>query len=976
MGSITGRRLAAAALFLCVVAPVLAAAEESAAPAAPPSSTAGNSASGTVTGTLFDSLSGKGLPGAAIEVVGKGGKKTTADPQGRYQLTLPPGTYRLRAQAPQHTARESSVEVRAGETSRLSLALQTESTVLEIVEVFSELARHTESAVVEERRQSAVATENVSAETIQKSSDSDAGEIVQRLSGVTIKDDKFFVRGLGERYSSALLNMSRLPSTNPDKRVIALDLFPASFIESLSITKSYTPDLPGDFSGGLVDIRLRDAPEKLTYSLGIGTGLNTETTFQSFETYKGSSLDYFGFGAGYRSRPGILPYDILDPTTPETGSRARKLASSFKNIWSIDRTTAPPNLGLSASVGNNFGKWGFNLGGIYGNTWQVFRDDYRRAFYNDSYFKTGDFQGSALTYDRSRFDTQLGGLLTAVYHLRDEDQVTLRTFVNRSTSDEVLDGSGVNDNREGFEVYQTRLQYREEQLAFGQLAGNHDFSLVRVDWRTALSQTTRDDPDTRYVRRLRPDDQPTATPYLDFAPPSLLRTFVNLDEVMTDNGLDFTIPFKTALPFTDVWDGFDAKLKTGLAYTYRDRHMRFRRYRFGQGQQYNQSLGVLPVEQILVPENIGTVADGAIFFEESTQPKDRFQASQEIAATYGMLELPLVPERLRFVGGVRLEYSYIDTNSYETANKKLRSIINDTDPIPGVNLIYTPREDMNVRAGFSRTVSRPEFRELTPTEFPVPDGERSVQGNPLLVSAHIDSYDLRWEWFFNDLELFSVSAFYKDITDAVEQVTLSRTSSTVDSFRNASGWLWGFEFELRKNLDSLTPLLPKKPWAQKLGYELSRFSIYSNASIIDSEASLNKPPADIICDPSDPDAPPGCGETQTSSKRQLVGQSPYSVNVALEYSTEDWGLYRLLYNTVDRKIVAAGVDGLPDIYEERRDQLDFIWTDTIEPFGVPLEAKVGIENLLNDPYEQTQGGASVVRFKTGVRFSFGVSYKF
>ncbi|HYD47414.1 MAG TPA: TonB-dependent receptor [Terriglobales bacterium] len=937
---------------------------------------------GTLTGTVYDSVSGKPLPDAKVDAL-EPARAVAVDKQGAFRLVLPAGTRKLRISAPNHESRTITVDVLERQTSSASVALKSAGTVLEIVDVFAQLARGTETAQVEERKQAATASENISAEAIQQSPDSDAGEIVQRLSGITVKHDKFiFVRGLGERYSSALLNQSRLPSTNPDKRVISLDFFPANFIESLSITKSYTPDLPGDFSGGLVDIRLREPAEDLTYGIGISTGGNTETLFQDFETYKGSDTDYFGFGAKYRELPEIFGDAILEPPTADTTARQRKLHSSFRNIWDTDTTTAPPNLGMNVHIGDSFGPFGFNFGAVYGNAYNVRRGEIARTFFTEEgvdEFKEGSrqYQGTNFSYDRSRLETQLGGLLTASYRLSDKHKLALRSFVNRNSSDEVLDGSGHNDNREGFETFSTRLLYREEQLGFGQVSSEHDFDVVRFDWRTAVSETRRDDPDTRFIRRSRPLEMPGSTPLIDFASPSLLRTFVDLRETMTDTALDMTVPFRTALPFTSIWRGLDAKVKAGIAYTLRDRKMEFRRFGYTQ-QGVTNDLLALPVEELLAPENIGTTSDGApLEFSERTQPADNFAATHEIAGTYGMLELPLIENRLRAVGGVRLEYSYIRTGGFDRSSRPLSSIINDLDPIPGFNLIYAPRDDMNLRYGFSRTVSRPELRELTPTEFPVPDGERAIEGNPDLVSSSIDSHDLRWEWFLTEIELLSLSVFYKDISDAIEQVAEGRNSSVVDSFVNTDGTLWGLELEARKNLGFLSSWLPQRPWLQAAGYQLGNLTFLINASYIDSQVDVPKLSDDIVCPPpGSPDRPDECGRNHTNTSRALQGQSPFSINASLEYAPEDWGRFRVLYGTVGRRIVSAGVDGLPDIYEERRDQLDFVWTGLINPFGVPLDAKVSIENLLNDEHQQTQAGIDTSLYQVGVRFGLGLSYKF
>src|SRR6202158_5104392 len=260
---------------------------------------------GTLSGKAPNKATGDRISEPGIEVV-QTGKRVRTDLDGKYVIKLPPGTYELRVFAPLYQgSRLQKVVVRATQVTTADASLMPEGQAnVEVVEVVAQADKAAEATQVTDRKKAAVVSDNIAAETITKSPDRTAAEVIKRVPAVTIQNGKFvFVRGLGERYSSALLNGSRLPSTDPSKRVVPLDLFPAEFIESLNILKSYTPDLPGDFSGGLVDIRLREFPDQLTYTIGLTTGANTTATFQRFQTYKGSDLDYLGLGARFRARP-------------------------------------------------------------------------------------------------------------------------------------------------------------------------------------------------------------------------------------------------------------------------------------------------------------------------------------------------------------------------------------------------------------------------------------------------------------------------------------------------------------------------------------------------------------------------------------------------------------------------------------------------------------------------------------------------
>jgi outer membrane receptor protein involved in Fe transport len=901
-------------------------------------------ADGTIAGKVLDASTGDPIIEAGVEVVGRG-KKVRTDLDGKYSITIAPGTYELRIFAPLYRgARLQRVIVQAGRVTKGDVTLSPQGQAcIQVVEVVAQADKAAEATQLIERKKSPVVSDNISAETIQKTTDSNAGEIVQRAPGVTVKDNKFFiVRGLDERYTSALLNGSRLSSTDPDKRVVPLDLFPADFIESLSRFKTYTPDLPGDFSGGLADIRLKESPEKFSYSLGISTGANTEATFRKFNTYKGAGIgDYFGFGTEYRELPDNFPNSIVDAPDAQLQAYGREL----RDIWNVRTQTALPNFSGNFSVGDSFGPLGVALSGIYTTEYKA-----RNNEIDNEYSLAGDrFVGiDEFTYDVSTFETRLGGVLNTSYKLSPDHRISFRALVDRNTSDEVKTGSGEAIAQPGHRITE-QLQYTEQRLAFGQLAGEHHFSVAQIEWRTAFTQTIQNVPDTRIVTRKDGafiNDANGGTRY-----------YTNLEEHLTDSAVDVTIPFTTRLPFTDVWSGLPAKFKFGPAYAYRNHDFRLRRFRY---LVRDQSVNALPTETLLAPENIGPF--NAVDFQESPQAGLSFSGTHEIAAGYGMFDLPVYPgtktesggtvNQVRLVAGVRTDYSYIFLNTVEE-NSIIPAHIpkNNLDVLPGINLIYSPRDDMNVRFGYSQAVSRPDFREQSPVLYPQARGLRSTVGNPDLVEASIESWDLRWEWFFSPAEIVSFSFFYKSIDKPIEKTVINFAGSEpVDSFENAdSGRVTGFEFEGRKNFGWVSP-------------HLTDLNLLLNVTYADSTVTV---PKNV-----------NLAQAQTNTQRALQGTSPYVINATLDYGHPLLGTVRLLYNTYGERISAAGANGLPDIFEQPRDEVDFVWLRQITPFGTPLNAKLGIENILNDKYLFLQGDEITQRYRTGVKFSFGLSYSY
>ncbi len=929
---------------------------------APPS--AGRAA---IIGTVIDGSTGYPVVGATVQVVGQK-FRAESDLDGKFRLSVPPGTYELRISADLYKTRVlKNVQASAGAPAEVKASLPPNVPGnVQLVEVRGEAKKATEEAQLVQRKESSSVAETIGAETISKSTDSDAAEVVTRAPAVTIKDDKFIiVRGLSERYSSALLNGNRLPSTDPNRRIVPLDLFPAEFIESLAIIKSYTPDLPGDFAGGLVEINLADPPPELTYGVGTSLAFNTETTFQDYQTYDGSPLDWFTLGNVPRDLPGVFGNGDLPSNIPT--QQQRTLVGSLMNNWDVFSNTAPPNFDIDGTVGTSFGPWGFNVGARYGWKFQVHRDEVANSFPNEQSIE--EDRGDRFIYQRSDFETQLGAVLTTEYRVTNDHKLAGRALVNRKSIDEVLDGSGTTESQQGRQQFATSTSYTANQLGLGQLEGRHHFSPADLNWRAAWGPSSQDVPDSKFYVYEREQIDPDEKPALTDRQPSTQRTFQNLNEFLQDYFVDATVPFETRLPYTDVWRGLAARLKAGAGYSLRDRNFLFRAYRSDIIER-NATRDFLTQPPGVIFRPINYSEEGPLSFQGFSYEPSEY--SQEIAAGYAMVELPLIADRLRFIGGTRVEYSYLTTNARDRQRGIIDTILNNLDPLPGVSLIYSPTDDMNVRAAYSMTVSRPEFRELTPTQFPSLPGERTLQGNPFLVESHITNYDLRWEWFFSPLEIVSVGFFYKDLADPIELITAVETSNYIDTFVNAdTATVWGFELELRKDFQFLVAPTRRVAWLEGVATVLNDLQFFLNVSVVESEVSGFVAPPDLVIAPI-----PG--------SRRLQGQAPYVINASLQYESEHWGTARLLYNTVGPTIDAAGTDinpdtpagQLPDITEERRDSLDVAWLMPIEPFGVPLMMKLAAENILNDRFLETQGGATTSRYRNGVTFSVGLSYRY
>src|SRR5262245_8995459 len=373
-------------------------------------------ADGTIKGVVLDKTSGDPVIEAGVEVVGTGVKAKT-DLDGRYAVKVPPGEYEVRIFAPLYQAtRLQKIAVRANEVTKADATLASAGQAnVEVVEVIAQAKKATEATQLLKRQKAATVSDNVSAEAIAKSPDASAGEVVKRVPAVTVKNDNryVYVRGLGERYSSAILDGSRLPSPDPDKRVVPLDLFPSAFIDSLSIIKSYQPDLPGDFAGGLVDINLREFPE--TFQLGTATalGVNSSTSFRKFRTYSGTAANFFGYPRPFFDYPSGPPDGVADiPNGTLPVSEPRRFAEQLPYVWSPHSTTGAGTTGLNANVGNSYGPFGFELAGIYNTEFLTVGPASERQFTSTD---SGPVLLENFVTNTSWFKTTLGGILTAAY---------------------------------------------------------------------------------------------------------------------------------------------------------------------------------------------------------------------------------------------------------------------------------------------------------------------------------------------------------------------------------------------------------------------------------------------------------------------------------------------------------------------------------------------------------------------------------
>ncbi len=878
-----------------------------------------------LTGTVLDDQ-GLAVPGATVRIASA---ETTTDDDGRFALDVPTGTCDVTVLHPAFSPATSTVELPA-EGAALSVTLALKDAGDELTVTASD-ARGGTIQLLRERKEAPAVVDVVGTEQMSRAGDTDAAAALKRVNGLTVIGGRYvYVRGLGDRYSQTLLDGSSLPSPEPEKRVVPLDLFPTSLLESVVVQKTFSPDVPAEFGGGVVSIRTKRVPEEPIFSLTLSGAWAAGTTLTEAQVAPSGPTDWLGFGTAHRALPDEVAAASEDAPLEvggifsEGGYTAQDLerfGELLPNRWAPEARTLPPDAGLNVQAGRRWelGAVDFGaLGGlVYSNAWNV--DDGWRVVYADT--------GSGLEAKRrtdfveAQNRIRLGGMLSLGLEWAENGHVSSTTMLNRTSAATALrydadDPTGSNDART------TRLQWEEQQLFFQQISTGIPIGPVLIDARYALSLASQAEPDRREHTYLATDEG-----YVLSQRGSWNDIYYGqLADTGHDAGLDltWTIPREVG----------DVKLAAGGKAFLRARDSSVRRFGFQFVGSEGIDLGA-PIEDVLVPENIGAEGEddpGYVQLEENTTNADDYRASQDIFAGYLLGDVPWT-KRFRTLVGARVESSAQRVETYSLFGADAEPVVGElaaVDVLPAVTLTYGlgPTElpdEMLVRLGYGRTLSRPELRELSAVPYYDYRSGRLLYGNPELARATIDNVDLRWEWYPSAGESVSAAAFFKYFDDPIESVVaVSAVSGSVGTFANANAATnIGGELDARKRLDFIHR-------------SLHDLYLSGNVSIIRSRVDLA-----------------GTEGNQTSSERPLQGQSPWVVNVQLSYENPDLRTnVAALYNVFGPRIVQVGTAGIPDTYEEPVHRVDVVVTQGIGPHW---QVRLKGSNLLDWPSRETTG---------------------
>jgi len=892
---------------------------------------------GTISGVILDSQTGRPVNGARVTVTDVTSAPVSADINGEYRIPAPPGTYSVEVNAEGYYAVEiTDVVVTAGGVAEASTVMSSLSAVTSIDVVESATAVGTTAeAMLLEQKLAPVISDSLSRQELSSGTASDAAGALEKVTGVSVVGDGFvFVRGLGERYSSAQLNGAQIATTEPEKRVVPLDLFPSSLIENIRISKTYSPDSPAEFGGGLVQMSTIDFPVKPIFTLSVKSGFNTLTTFDRFFTYPGGSHDFFGFDDGNRSLPAAIPTDQRVIQGKYTPAELQSFGRSFSNNWEPELIqSARLPLDWSAVGGGSIGRFGL-IGAITVGNSPSFQSEEQR------YLRQG--AGAPIVfseYEDFRTYTEhakLGAVFNVSVRLTPNQQLVFRNTLTHDAEKSAREFSGYDGGIDA-EVSAQRLRWVSRNSLTSGVEGNHSFPSLRnslIHWQFTHSLSTRAEPDLREVIRTKLSN---GQYIYSSVGSSGIRFFSDLEDRIYEPQLDYSIPF-----FRGAVSGL---FKTGFRATVRKRDFEARRFRYIPQRTTTLDL-YLPSNELFSSDNIRP--DG-FQIVEFTRGTDAYAADMNIYAGYGMLDLAW-GARWRFTGGIRIEGANQEVATLDNLAANAVPVIaalSNTDPAPVVNVIYSLSQSQNVRVSYSRTLSRPDFRELSPFDFNDVLGGYVVQGNPDLKRATINNYDFRWEHFSTGNQVLAASFFAKTFTNPIE-ATILPSNDLRETFVNAQGARnMGFELEFRRGLGSLQP-------------RLSDFSVSSNFTFVDSNVDI-KPEDTLIL---------------TNSSHSLVGQSRYIGNVITEWNKPRWrSTARFFFNYVSRRLADVGAFGVPDVFQEGSTTLDFSYQVSLAESG-KWTVKFEAENLSDAPHRWMQGGFVQREYRSGRNFQIGTTYSF
>lgn len=871
---------------------------------------------GSITGVVRDRVTGETMPGVNVVIDGTL-RGASTDAEGRFIISsLAGGTYSLTFSFIScASVKVDGVTVKEGAISTINVTMTDSSVELADIVVVATKRTDSEVSVMNSIKSSPVVVSGISAQLISRTQDKDASEVVRRLPGVSIVDDRFIVvRGLSSRYNNVWLNNATAPSLEADVRSFSFDLIPSSMIENIFILKSPMAELPADYSGGFIKISTTGIPSENRVFVSYGTAFRQYTTFSKYQKEKGGGNDWLTLGSGYRSLPDAMPahLDLYESATnPDVRERVTELGRSLNNSWGALAATALPDQKLALGISRRFEKGSFIAGNVTSLTYS-YSNTYREALnnsysiYNYAYDTPGILD--EFTDRQYRTSARIGMMNNWTLYPFQGMKLEFRNFLTSTAGSGVTVREGRDWYNNGRSVRSGEIKYTHRLIYSGQLGAEQVFNAGRsiADFTAGYAMSSRNEPDIRRYRYISSDGE--TSPYIilfgnnpDLS--SVSRMWLGLDERNFSGMLNFSHKFDR--------QSLKWEIRTGVFAENRERSFTARNFGYAISADDSPfAATTLPVEEIFEVRNINL--EEGIRLKEITALSDSYDATAMVLAGY-------LNFRLRFGTltdlslGIRIEKERQELSSHRQGTTIPVNVVRDTvNLFPSANLAVNISSTSLVRLTYGMSVNRPEFREMAPFYFVDFDQNAGIYGNEDIKSAYIHNVDLRYELYPGSSETFNAGIFYKYFINPIE-VAIRGNNPTQFSFANiSSAYSFGLETEARKNLGFLSDRLKK-------------LTAVVNLSLIRSSVAFDRP---------------------------LQGQSPYIVNIGLFWQDNDRGLMAsMVYNRIGKRIIAVGRpspnswESIPDIYEMPRNETDLAISKKI---GRNLEIKAGIKDLFGE----------------------------
>lgn len=889
------------------------------------------------------------LPGATISVESIS-RALAANVEGRFTVSLEPGRkYTIVVSSVGYTTKSiDDVEVRPNEENNLTIVLEEQSTLSEVV-VRTSVRKESTSALLNFQKNNTAVSSGLAADFIRRTPDRNTGEILKRVSGTSIQDNKFVVvRGLGDRYNTAFLNGAQLPSSEPDRKSFSFDVIPASVVDNIIINKTATPDLTGEFAGGLIQVTTKDVPSKNFLSVGATFGYNTNSTFKQFTNNGRSATDWTGFSDNRRSLPAAFPSDRAQFTGTNDNPVSLQQKIEYSRLFRDDVYAA--NQHKAAPIQTYNIAWGVGKklknDASFGSVISVlYRKSENKAAVERNLFDANSVSLQSFDDDQNKYSVNVGAMANFSY-VKGKHKISFKNLFNRTFEDNYYFRSGPNSDRGGdVNLWSSVLSQRT--FYTGIFEGAHQLTPrgIKVNWNAGYSYNNKSQPDLRTSAYFN-----GGTGY-EWDQDDSRRFFSELVDHGFSGSASLTVPFNI--------HGEKQLVKLGGSGLLRFRDFKSRIFRYIEASgSFNESYRRLPFDKIFAKSNI---AEDGFIVDEFTNPDDKYDGISALDAGYLMFD-NRISERLRVIWGARVEFFEQYLNSRDRSAKRITVDNEEWSVLPSVNISYNINPKNILRLSGSQTVSRPEFRELAPFQFFDYEANYGVRGDAKLKSTDIYNIDARYELYPGTGQAITLGGFYKRFINPIEfrlspESVPSRRNYTYGNAKDAD--TYGVEMELRKNLGFIGS-----------SDILSDLSLFANLTYIFSQVRFSDENAGKV----------------VSADRPVQGQSPYLINGGIQYSSKATGWNgNLLYNRIGNRLALVGNSEIPDIYENPRDIVDIqISKKILDQKG---ELKLTVGDILNKSllfYENVDNGRAYKKgtdrvfssYKPGSTISLGFTYDF